>query len=78
MWNNEFQCGGNESALLDCESSDSDRNTCSSGKAVGLTCSEPDDVRLLGGSSRCDGTLEMKQHGEWRPVVDRVFNWNRR
>ncbi|XP_074481206.1 scavenger receptor cysteine-rich type 1 protein M130-like [Sebastes fasciatus] len=73
MWTKEFQCGGNESALLDCRSSDSDRNTCSPGKAVGLTCSEPDDVRLLGGSSRCDGTLELKQHGEWRPLVDRVF-----
>ena len=39
MWTKEFQCGGNESALLDCRSSDSARNTCSPGKAVGLTCS---------------------------------------
>ncbi|XP_049419905.1 scavenger receptor cysteine-rich type 1 protein M130-like [Epinephelus fuscoguttatus] len=65
MWTKEFQCGGNESALLDCRSSDSDRNTCSSGKAVGLTCSDP--VRLVGGSSRCSGTLEVKQR-DWRPV----------
>ncbi|XP_068585277.1 scavenger receptor cysteine-rich type 1 protein M130-like [Cebidichthys violaceus] len=65
MWTKEFQCGGNESALLDCRSSGSDRNTCSPGKAVGLTCSEP--VRLVGGSSRCAGTLEVKQ-GDWRPV----------
>ncbi|XP_074496805.1 CD5 antigen-like [Sebastes fasciatus] len=76
VWTKEFQCGGHESALLDCDSSDSDRNTCSPGKAVGLTCSEPDDVRLLGGSSRCDGTLEMKQHGEWRPVADRDSEWD--
>ncbi|XP_059213823.1 scavenger receptor cysteine-rich type 1 protein M130-like [Centropristis striata] len=39
MWTKEFQCGGNESALLDCRSSGSDRNTCSPGRAVGLTCS---------------------------------------
>ncbi|XP_049420339.1 collagen alpha-1(XII) chain-like [Epinephelus fuscoguttatus] len=65
MWTKEFQCGGNESALLDCRSSDSDNNTCSSGKAVGLTCSEP--FRLVGGSSRCTGTLEVKQR-DWRPV----------
>ena len=37
VWTKEFQCRGHESALLDCDSSD--RNTCSSGKAVGLTCS---------------------------------------
>ncbi|XP_059213892.1 scavenger receptor cysteine-rich type 1 protein M130-like [Centropristis striata] len=67
MSTKEFQCGGNESALLDCRSSGSDRNTCSPGRAVGLTCSESDSLRLVGGDSRCAGTLEVKQ-GEWRPV----------
>ncbi|XP_035852388.1 scavenger receptor cysteine-rich type 1 protein M130-like [Sander lucioperca] len=61
------QCGGHESALLDCRSSGSDRNTCPPGKAVGLTCSEPDAVRLVGGASRCAGTLEVKRE-KWRPV----------
>ncbi|XP_059202792.1 scavenger receptor cysteine-rich type 1 protein M130-like [Centropristis striata] len=65
MWTKEFQCGGDESALLDCRSSGSDRNTCSPGRAVGLTCSEP--VRLVGGDSHCAGTLELKL-GDWRPV----------
>ncbi|XP_045923803.1 scavenger receptor cysteine-rich type 1 protein M130-like, partial [Micropterus dolomieu] len=74
MWTKEFQCGGQESALLDCRSSGSARNTCSPGKAVGLTCSEPDDVRLVGGASRCAGTLELKQ-GDWRPVSDLISVW---
>ncbi|XP_049909708.1 uncharacterized protein LOC126395948 [Epinephelus moara] len=51
-------------------SSGSDRNTCSPGKAVGLTCSESDDVRLVRGDSRCAGTLEVKQ-GDWRPERER-------
>ncbi|XP_067431506.1 scavenger receptor cysteine-rich type 1 protein M130-like [Thunnus thynnus] len=67
MWTKEFQCGGHESTLLDCGRSDSARSTCSPGKAVGLTCSEP--VRLVGGASRCAGTLEVKR-SEWRPVSD--------
>ncbi|XP_067440149.1 scavenger receptor cysteine-rich type 1 protein M130-like [Thunnus thynnus] len=72
MWTKEFQCGGHESALLDCGRSDSARSTCSPGKAVGLTCSEPQSIRLVGGASRCAGTLEVKQ-SEWRPVRD--FYW---
>ncbi|XP_067433185.1 scavenger receptor cysteine-rich type 1 protein M130-like [Thunnus thynnus] len=67
IWTKEFQCGGHESALLDCGRSDSNRSTCSPGKAVGLTCSEP--VRLVGGASRCAGTLEVKRT-KWRPVQD--------
>uniref|UniRef100_UPI003AACD8F8 scavenger receptor cysteine-rich type 1 protein M160-like n=1 Tax=Centroberyx gerrardi TaxID=166262 RepID=UPI003AACD8F8 len=74
MWTEEFQCEGNESILLDCGSSGSARNTCSPGKAVGLTCSEPDDVRLVGGASRCAGGLEMKQNGDWKPVDDGYWN----
>ncbi|KAI9540720.1 hypothetical protein NQZ68_038391 [Dissostichus eleginoides] len=66
MWTKEFQCGGHESALLDCSSA-SERNTCSPGRAVSLTCSEP-FVRLVEGKSRCAGTLEVKQEGKWRPV----------
>nr|XP_040025285.1 scavenger receptor cysteine-rich type 1 protein M130-like [Gasterosteus aculeatus aculeatus] len=72
MWTKEFQCGGHESSLLYCRSSGSERNTCSPGKAVGLTCSEP--VRLVGGASRCEGTLEVKYQGEWRPVD--YYRWN--
>ncbi|XP_034085040.1 deleted in malignant brain tumors 1 protein-like [Gymnodraco acuticeps] len=50
---------------LDCSSA-SERNTCSPGTAVSLTCSEP--VRLVGGQSRCAGDLELKHQGKWRPV----------
>uniref|UniRef100_A0A3Q1IJJ0 SRCR domain-containing protein n=1 Tax=Anabas testudineus TaxID=64144 RepID=A0A3Q1IJJ0_ANATE len=70
MWTRQFQCGGNESALLNCRSSDS-TTTCSPGRTVGLTCSEP--VRVVGQPSRCAGTLEVKLQGEWRPAVH--SNW---
>ncbi|XP_061589487.1 antigen WC1.1-like isoform X2 [Cololabis saira] len=66
VWTREFQCRGDESALLDCGRSGSVRNTCSPGRALGLTCSEP--VRLVGGASRCAGTLEMKHLGDWKLV----------
>ncbi|XP_051813893.1 scavenger receptor cysteine-rich type 1 protein M130-like isoform X3 [Acanthochromis polyacanthus] len=71
-WIPEFRCGGHESALLHCERSD--RDTCSPGTTVTLTCS--DQVRLVGNRSTCAGELQMKVHGEWRPVVD--WYWNQK
>ncbi|XP_064872459.1 deleted in malignant brain tumors 1 protein-like [Oncorhynchus nerka] len=67
-WDKEFQCKGNESLLLDCDTSDREKNTCLPGNAVGVTCSEPDDVRLVGGGSRCAGGVERYDQGEWRIV----------
>uniref|UniRef100_A0A8C7SG15 SRCR domain-containing protein n=1 Tax=Oncorhynchus mykiss TaxID=8022 RepID=A0A8C7SG15_ONCMY len=67
-WGKEFQCKGKESRLLDCDTSDRENNTCPPGNAVGLTCSEPDDVRLVGGGSRCAGGVEWYDQGEWRIV----------
>ena len=36
---------------------------------------EPADVRLVGGTSSCIGTLEMKHQGDQRPV-DGQSDWN--
>ncbi|KAM9398591.1 CD5 antigen-like isoform 2-T2 [Salvelinus alpinus] len=73
-WDKEFQCKGKESLLLDCDTSDRKHNTCLPGNAVGLTCSEPDDVRLVGGGSRCAGGVEQDDQGEWRTVG--TEDWN--
>ena len=37
---------------------------------------EPNDVRLMGGTNKCSGTLEMKHQRLWRPVEERR-GWNR-
>ncbi|XP_055016049.1 scavenger receptor cysteine-rich type 1 protein M130-like [Boleophthalmus pectinirostris] len=67
-----FHCEGHESALMDCPRSHS--RTCSSGATVNLTCSEP--LRLVGGASRCAGTVEVKHRGEWRRVFNEGDIWS--
>ncbi|XP_029942923.1 scavenger receptor cysteine-rich type 1 protein M130-like, partial [Salarias fasciatus] len=67
-WSPEFQCGGHESALLDCRSSGSARSSCSPGKAAGLTCSGFPETRLVGENSRCAGSLQIISSGVWRPT----------
>ncbi|CAL8389197.1 unnamed protein product [Arctogadus glacialis] len=34
-----------------------------------LTVEEPRDVRLVGGASGCEGDLQVRHQGQWRPVV---------
>lgn len=41
-------------------------------------CSDPGDIRLVGEASRCAGTLEMTNQGEWRPVVHLDSNWDQK
>ncbi|PWA19362.1 hypothetical protein CCH79_00018335 [Gambusia affinis] len=73
-WSPQFQCGGHESSLLDCRRSNSARNSCPLGKAVGLTCSEP--LRLVGGPRSCEGRLQIRVEGKWRLVTRLSRFWN--
>ncbi|CAJ1053219.1 scavenger receptor cysteine-rich type 1 protein M130-like [Xyrichtys novacula] len=65
VWRKELKCRGDESTLLDCDNLESKRENCI---PVRLTCSEPDNLRLVDESRSCAGVLEMELQDEWKPV----------
>ncbi|XP_078284987.1 scavenger receptor cysteine-rich domain-containing protein DMBT1-like [Rhinoraja longicauda] len=75
VWKENYHCRGDESRLADCPVLPRDQMSCSHSNDAGLICSDEGwSLRLINGSSRCDGRVEIYHNGRWGRVQDRAWN----
>nr|XP_038027588.1 antigen WC1.1-like [Anas platyrhynchos] len=77
VWRDSFHCDGTEAHLGQCPVTALGASPCSQENAAAVICSgltHPMPLRLVGGGSRCDGLVEVFQHGTWGRVLDEQWD----
>uniref|UniRef100_K7FRW9 Soluble scavenger receptor cysteine-rich domain-containing protein SSC5D n=1 Tax=Pelodiscus sinensis TaxID=13735 RepID=K7FRW9_PELSI len=70
IWLDDVQCTGTEAALTECKARPWGDNNCHHREDAGVVCSEADQLRLVNGSSRCTGRVEVLHNQHWGTVCD--------
>ncbi|XP_061668559.1 scavenger receptor cysteine-rich type 1 protein M130-like [Syngnathoides biaculeatus] len=66
IWLDDVQCTGSEMSILKCSHRPFGENNCGHSEDAGVVCS--DHVRVINGTNRCNGRLEVYLNGLWNKV----------
>uniref|UniRef100_A0A672PHA9 Soluble scavenger receptor cysteine-rich domain-containing protein SSC5D n=1 Tax=Sinocyclocheilus grahami TaxID=75366 RepID=A0A672PHA9_SINGR len=65
VWMGDVQCTGTEASLVTCASTKWGIQSCKHLKDAGVTCN---NVKLVDGSSECDGRVQIRYNEQWGAV----------
>ncbi|KAM6957747.1 scavenger receptor cysteine-rich domain-containing protein DMBT1-like [Aplochiton taeniatus] len=74
IWLDNINCSGMEKTLHQCESRGFGAHSCNHDEDAGVICTGTSIVRLMNGTDRCSGRLEVLHNGQWGTVCSRGWN----
>ncbi|XP_042685256.1 deleted in malignant brain tumors 1 protein-like isoform X1 [Centrocercus urophasianus] len=70
VWLDEVNCMGTEGAITECRLKRWGDHNCKHDEDASVVCSDPTELRLVNGPSRCAGRVEVLHHEQWGTVCD--------
>ncbi|XP_039630683.1 deleted in malignant brain tumors 1 protein-like [Polypterus senegalus] len=71
IWMDDVSCSGRESSLLECGHNGLGKHNCASDEDAGVICSGARiNIRLVNGTNKCSGRVELLHNDQWGTVCD--------
>uniref|UniRef100_A0A8C7DGD2 SRCR domain-containing protein n=1 Tax=Oncorhynchus kisutch TaxID=8019 RepID=A0A8C7DGD2_ONCKI len=83
IWQDDVGCSGTECSITQCPHTGGGTHNCNHGNDAGVICSgkgvslpSGEEIRLVDGTSRCSGTVEILYKGQWGRVCGQKWDVN--